>query len=525
MDELVVDLTLALERTDDPQSSNSDATIGRKDSPSSTPVRKAIKKRRGRKRRSDFPLTKDLSMLSEGSNDSIDEALKDYIENITMMQSDSDEDSAFANSKRLSMLYRYQMMEPYPLPERPESDSFAENAGGRRRSKRNKKLKRTPQSLNYTGVQFQSSPELSSQYNHHGNIKISHGHTKSLKRKHSCKLSSAERQSMCDDGGQVYYYDTGRHSSSTSEPMEVGSFPRHGKHFKILGADHGSADYMGESGAIWLPGRHNKDDMMLNLGSDSDASSDVESEGFFTNDEGRLADDEQEESSYEHEIPLDPWWEQDCKEMEEDEKFNNILNGVMDEYGIPETNGTRSFGFQARLNMMSMYGKDNLKPMLIEANKKISKFIQDSSKTELYLPLNSRAEQHQIRKLASLYSLHCLTENSTRDQVVLIKTKNTSRPDKIAINRLFGKQRKNRKKVSPSSKVKKARKTLPASEVAVAQATLPIPEHNIGNQMLREMGWVPGKGLGPNQSGRVDPVKATMRPKGLGLGHTWPSSK
>ena len=51
----------------------------------------------------------------------------------------------------------------------------------------------------------------------------------------------------------------------------------------------------------------------------------------------------------------------------------------------------------------------------------------------------------------------------------------------------------------------------------------PIPPSNIGNQMLRIMGWMPGTGLGTDRNGIKDPVRAYLRPKGLGLGHPWPS--
>ena len=55
----------------------------------------------------------------------------------------------------------------------------------------------------------------------------------------------------------------------------------------------------------------------------------------------------------------------------------------------------------------------------------------------------------------------------------------------------------------------------------VGQSASAIPEDNIGNQMLRSMGWVPGTGLGPDKSGIVEPIGATHRPRKLGLGHAW----
>lgn len=61
------------------------------------------------------------------------------------------------------------------------------------------------------------------------------------------------------------------------------------------------------------------------------------------------------------------------------------------------------------------------------------------------------------------------------------------------------------------------------SAASVGAEANPIPSSNIGNQMLRGMGWTPGTGLGTDRNGIKDPVCAFMRPKGLGLGHPWPS--
>ena len=45
-----------------------------------------------------------------------------------------------------------------------------------------------------------------------------------------------------------------------------------------------------------------------------------------------------------------------------------------------------------------------------------------------------------------------------------------------------------------------------------------IGEDNVGNKMLRAMGWQAGSGLGSQQQGIVVPVKAEIRPAGAGLG-------
>jgi hypothetical protein len=51
-----------------------------------------------------------------------------------------------------------------------------------------------------------------------------------------------------------------------------------------------------------------------------------------------------------------------------------------------------------------------------------------------------------------------------------------------------------------------------------APADEPIPDSNIGNVLLRRMGWRPGTGLGAARSGIVEPVSATLRPRRRGLG-------
>jgi hypothetical protein len=47
----------------------------------------------------------------------------------------------------------------------------------------------------------------------------------------------------------------------------------------------------------------------------------------------------------------------------------------------------------------------------------------------------------------------------------------------------------------------------------------PIPESNVGNQMLRGMGWEPGTGLGAQSNGIQEPIMTSIRPKYVGLGH------
>ena len=45
----------------------------------------------------------------------------------------------------------------------------------------------------------------------------------------------------------------------------------------------------------------------------------------------------------------------------------------------------------------------------------------------------------------------------------------------------------------------------------------PLDGDNIGNRLLRNLGWTPGTGLGPTGEGLREPVVATARPRRLGL--------
>lgn len=55
----------------------------------------------------------------------------------------------------------------------------------------------------------------------------------------------------------------------------------------------------------------------------------------------------------------------------------------------------------------------------------------------------------------------------------------------------------------------------------VGENAPPIPDTNMGNRMLQSMGWSPGMGLGPEGRGITEPIRATQRPKGTGLGFNW----
>ena len=347
MDELVADLSSALDRTNDPPSAHSDTTIGTRESPSATPVRRAPKKRRGRKRRSDYPPLRERPKASAESNDSVEEALMDYIENISMCQSDSEDETSFTKRLLKVQLHGRENPDPHPIPEKEkgESDSVSEPLLGltKRRKKRKRKLKRVS----------------SSQLNDRDSPLASLGNLKSLSRTRKRKVcgksamgselhNSLKRR---DEEGSLADIENGL-SSGCGEPMETCGSSNH--FYKLPSRLHVSGrlakgnDQSMSHASSWIH-REDCDEKMVIAGPDGykiDLSSSGESdlEGFFTNDEGRLGDDEKEESSFECDVRINPWWEERSTSDLEEDKFQNIVNGVMDEYRRPCTSGIEGKG-------------------------------------------------------------------------------------------------------------------------------------------------------------------------------------
>lgn len=293
MDELVPDLRVALKDTIERHSANSDTTIGTLDSPCATPdpVRKQPKKRRGRKRRSDNPPPWDCAKDSEESNDSIEEAVKDYVENITMCQSESDDEVLV--TKRLSSL----RFLPYnPSLERAESDSFSENfiSLSKMRTKRKRKLKRIFQQSN-------TANQTSMDFSPTGNVKTPR------------RRARRPRTGKYPKRDESLPMDIGFHSSGTVETFM-----------------ESDATFQGALGATG----YGQQEHCLSPTSDS---SYTDSDGFVTTDEGRLADDENDaESCWEADVEIVPWWEKKTQEDLEEEKFQQILNGVFQHTEDPD---------------------------------------------------------------------------------------------------------------------------------------------------------------------------------------------
>ena len=146
---------------------------------------------------------------------------------------------------------------------------------------------------------------------------------------------------------------------------------------------------------------------------------------------------------------------------------------------------------------------------------------------------NVRHRVH-VTALAQVFGLVPTAVNSGRKQVILlVKTTSAGSPDadtlSATLDRLtsrFGDIRKPRRRASSPDPSPILARGPPRSGAAVAPpiggvvgAHAPeLTETNVGNRMLRGMGWSPGTGLGASRSGILVPVTATVRAPRRGLG-------
>ncbi|XP_067011470.2 G patch domain-containing protein 2 isoform X2 [Anabrus simplex] len=277
--------------------------------------------------------------------------------------------------------------------------------------------------------------------------------------------------------------------------------------------------------------------------SSSSLSSSESDTGIYTNDEGREGDDEQSDWFGE---PGKSWWEDDSQDRSRtpirladedtdredcDPAFQAILAASF-EHLSEEAKQT----YKARVQWLreGLSGREiragrrrirNEHPgfsIVTSANEKLSRFLQDPGQSELRLHPMKKQEREQLCQLANLYSLNMTNDPTSRGLTcpVLTKTRNTMRAvrvEQLALGRFHARHH--------LSDFKRRRKTPPIGgpppqpmELVGASAG-PIPETNVGNQMLRNMGWEPGTGLGLQKQGIQEPVTAAQRPKLQGLGH------
>ncbi|XP_022099428.1 G patch domain-containing protein 2-like [Acanthaster planci] len=547
-------------------------------------VKRQARKRRGRKRRMDSnPAWEHNVRFSEGSDTSLDEAQKDYMENVAAHQSDSaSEDTVMM--RRLSSLNVTSSSNLYG-----ESDSVTEShvlpKQTLRRKKRFKRMVVDPTRIPPGGcppakIKFSCGadflPECSRKRH-------------KLKRSRNNPSDNAENASHIDGG--KFGFDIlgfkskkrgcagGSKNRSVSKPSKSDSSPQSpsqvdlatnsdssvhqrvstespvslpdtssGTGRKLSGSDAASEKTIGRE----MECTSNESDVTMDAlpskdrsSCDSDDSLTSSDEGaLYTNDEGREGDDEQSDFFQEPDalsgIPgIIPWWEKKTAlRMKEDERFSNILNGT-----IPLLSRSAQRNYQSRLRSLQN-GEDGQlrgcrprihktkrlkRTSLSSVNEKIVGFLRNPHEKELLFQPMKKKERTQLGQLASLYSLDMRTEGARcKRSPVLVKTRNSTMGDPN-LEEALGLVSLSVDRISPGRKslcpqfvdAKRRRKTPPPTitEGQVGRSAGPIPQSNLGCQMLQSMGWVPGTGLGADGGGIQEPIKAYVRPKNRGLGY------
>ncbi|XP_029442281.1 G patch domain-containing protein 2-like [Rhinatrema bivittatum] len=306
MDELVQDLASALEQTSE---QNKMEELGEEMALSPRQQRRQLRKRRDRKRRSEFPHPQERPRCySEASESSLDETSKEFREIAASINySDSDDMLASRRHPSLSVMLRSK------LHTWQESDSFPENASCRP-SRRRRKVKRGTAGLQ----QRLKGTEWSCD--------------------RGCRFKAAKKQRL-SRWKENTPWGSSRHSSC--EPLESRNFL--GKETRKERMDCEAEDP-----------KQGSDENMSECDTSSVCSS--SDPGLFTNDEGRQGDDEQSDWFYEAEcvpgfsVPsLLPKW--GAEQRSDTERMEPGLEKLSDSmFLLPSRPAQR--GFHARLNCL-----------------------------------------------------------------------------------------------------------------------------------------------------------------------------
>eukprot|EP00062_Callorhinchus_milii_P018728 gi/632972526/ref/XP_007902702.1/ PREDICTED: G patch domain-containing protein 2 isoform X3 [Callorhinchus milii] len=324
MEELVHDLVSALEETS--EQTRGCAEFGDETrSSAACLLKRQARKRRGRKRRSDtgHHILEHGHCLSEGSESSLDEAIRDYRENNNNY---SDSDDHLIVAKRLSSLNVTAVRGKRHSWH--ESDSITDSNLAGRSLRRRRKVKRMAidppaEVSDALHPLTQGKAQAMDPERHQASPNQLHLQVQEISKDKITKrkLSSTRGLEIQDEGVVV-----------ESEEM--------------CNTNKDKMEYEEQKGS---------DDNMSDSESSSLSSSDA---GLFTNDEGRQGDDEQSDWFYEGETGgacgiagVIPWWEQeDALALERelpDPVFESILTG-----SFPLMSQAAQRGFQARLSRL-----------------------------------------------------------------------------------------------------------------------------------------------------------------------------
>lgn len=174
-----------------------------------------------------------------------------------------------------------------------------------------------------------------------------------------------------------------------------------------------------------------------------------------------------------------------------------------------------------------------------QLNREIKEFVKKADiDEELELEPYNPIVRRLVLELAHMYKLNTRNDGIGIDRhCVLIRTGNASVPsDFKRLDRFLEKAQRSVDFFLQGPKKDRSKKTLEpgkssksskgralsmsmASGTAIGEDARPIEDNNVGNRMLRKLGWSPGQGLGTEKSGCVEPIKAVFKGNRSGLGN------
>ncbi|XP_058511609.1 G patch domain-containing protein 2-like isoform X1 [Ochotona princeps] len=388
MDELVHDLASALEQTSE---QNKLGELWEEMALSPRPQRRQLRKRRGRKRRSDFShLAEHTCCYSEASESSLDEALKDC-RDVAPLTNFSDSDDTVVARRHPAALSAIVKSKQHSWP---ESDSFTENAPCRP-LRRRRKVKRVTSEV---AASLQQKLKVSDWSYERG-----------------CRFKSAKKQRLSRWKENTPWASAGHGLCESAENRTFLSKSGRKERMEC------EADEQ----------KQGSDENMSECETSSVCSS--SDTGLFTNDEGRQGDDEQSDWFYEGEcvpgftVPnlLPKWTPDHCSEVE---RMDSGLDKLSDSTFLLPFRPTQR-GYHARLNRLPgaaarclrkgrrRLGKEtSMSPLGTE---RISRIIRDPRQKEKNKALASdfphiSACAQECNPLSPLYSLDVLADASHR---------------------------------------------------------------------------------------------------------------
>ncbi|XP_077797656.1 G patch domain-containing protein 2-like isoform X1 [Macaca mulatta] len=366
MDELVHDLASALEQTSE---QNKLGELWEEMALSPRQQRRQLRKRRGRKRRSDFThLAEHTCCYSEASESSLDEATKDCREVAPVTNfSDSDDTMVAKRHPALNAIVKSKQHSWH------ESDSFTENAPCRP-LRRRRKVKRVTSEV---AASLQQKLKVSDWSYERG-----------------CRFKSAKKQRLSRWKENTPWTSSGHGLCESAENRTFLSKAGRKERMECETDEQ----------------KQGSDENMSECETSSVCSS--SDTGLFTNDEGRQGDDEQSDWFYEGEcVPgftvanLLPKWAPDhCSEVE---RMDSGLDKFSDStFLLPSRPAQR--GYHARLNRLPgaaarclrkgrrrLVGKETSINTL--GTERISHIISDPRQKDFWLPSAGKRERNQVR--------------------------------------------------------------------------------------------------------------------------------